>query len=783
MANVRVSWADEVEEYEAAAQRVEGDAHVGGSAQVRDEYPLFVPRSRQILPGMGFEDMDTDTSALEALYRVNTRRLDGEHHAVGATTGTRLHRDAALRASALPDMGEKYGRIEKWWDIVEYNTRTRAVTTAAPLFAGLPYGDHVRGACWTDAHLKAGGPNAHSRWAKALRELDRGHKRFDLADRGLVVYFQPRSGAQHNVEHRLAEVAVQASPEFQVSLFIERGSYNEVTDCYLSCDVLALRQSAPVVADVLVEIIAGFMICLVDGTYQLPSVLMLTSSGLKQMKSQLQRTQYGANLAEVAPTAAHALSSNPVELSDVATGRFVDFCYWRRGAGVHHGRVRAADVPPAGLVLLGANGGLSLSGAVMALRSSTTGAISLITTSAVAGMTFLPIIQDKKHAPCVRDGLMSPIACAALRGSVEGDLSVTVDGVTTKVRSFLSENQSGGRISVNTLDLCGTRSGIEDIAIICGYSVRQGTDHCPHVILTREGFELRVDLNYRFDSGLRWEPLLSLPERIGPVRALGNAYDDSELGIDYGASGIGRYLLRHYTRGGILTSRRIKVDTKGRFSHLTYKEGGKRVIAAPVANIVNYVIDTEYATVKRGTDTLTYVYALGLAKFCGGRYMGSVSVMDTEEHINTFLNTLSEGDRRMHADTVQRLRELNVYEEDMVRVLETVREQLFGKPNVRVYAKGREAEERLMRSSLVGGTRLFRRQAEAAGPVLNELGALLPRFEELARMQGWQQAHEPAHEAVLFGYYAGLATALPEEHLVGADTLHSILPAPGGEHL
>lgn len=719
------------------------------------------------------EDAEADTDAAACDY-VMARRLDREHQ--GDLETTRMHRSAALRSAVVPDPDGSRWLSEKPLDrLSSLRPGNSTVQYGCPLYGGAPYGAGTSGASWTDAHLKMQDTATANSISKILRTM-RTKERSVFTDTWSVHTLDKQARPDTvtiqviGPAHREAGVYIQFAGEHDQF---------DIIDWYMSADLRQLERHCPEVAQGVRYVLATLAILVVDGTYRLPSILHLHDSGLKEMKKFVRRTQHGSMMTEASPTVAHVLVDAPVELGDAALGKFMDFSYWSRGHGVHHGRLRAADVPPAGLILLGANGGLSTSGHAIVIRNVSTRRVNVVASSATAGMSYQAMLVEKKHGPCVRDGLMSPIACAALHGTTGDMLSVTADGVQYGMDTFLKDADDGGLVVLPTADMCGTRAAIEDIGALTGYQTQPGTQ--PDAItLSKPGKLVTVVMLYCIGQPTRWECLLSRAARADINATLKDNYHDSELGIDYGASALGRVLLRPVTSSGILQAKRIRVARKGRFSHLSYEEGGKRVIAAPTVTIVNYVIDTEYATVKRGSDILTYVYALGIAKFCGGRYLGSTSFMDTEANVNAFLATLRGTERQLHGTAVEALRALDIYEADMVEMLGNIRSKLVGKPGVRVYAKGREAEERLLASSVEGGTRLFRRQAAAAGPIIRELGALLPKYDLLARDVGWTSTHDPAREAVLFGFVSGLCVDLPPENIVGSDIPGSLMPeAPG----
>jgi len=724
----------------------------------------------------GDEAADVGSSVLDALYGLTISRIDD--NSAGAQEGTRLRRGRTVPGLAL----EAVQPLESWWDRELYSGIQDICIGDAPLHAGVPYGKHVRGGNWSDTHLKLRDMTELNKYYRALQVGPRAEGECqihqldgtDVSCRWFGVWRYGAPTTEFLFEYGRSSCSVYIQWEDE--------GYRDVADVYISCDLLTLRKCCNALADRVSMVLSAYSVGVLEEELNPRSVLQLNDSSLKEMKSLVSRTQHGAQLRAFGATVAHGLSTIEEDLAGEPNDQHVDFSQWQRDRGVYYGRLRASDVPPSQLVLLGANGGLSVSGSMMVVRALGTHNISLVCTSATANYSFRNAVFSKKHAPCVRDGLMSPIACAALHGDASGLLTVTVGTETQTTETILTDAiRSAADATVRTLDINGTRAALADLGALCGYKTTEWLGSRNYwVRFTGHEREFKVGLQYGAGTITRWEGLLSAYVRsdIGEKLVL---QTDSEIGIDWGASGLGRYLLVPYTRFGLLnTKKRIMVAKRGPFSALTYDDNGKRRIIAPSAEVVNYVIDTEYVNVKRDGALMTYVYAMGIAKFSQGAYMGSWSAVDLAENTDTLLGTLSEQEARGHASAIQALRDDGVQGTDMVEVLTAVRRRLLTNPHVRIYAKGRDAEQRLMSSSLVGGTRMFRAQAAAAGDIIRELGPLLPKYDDAVAAVGWPKIHNPAREAVLFGYLAGLCVQLPAPHLAGLDGLNAIMPASGG---
>lgn len=720
------------------------------------------------------EAADVSIPVLDALYGLTISRIDD--NSAGAQEGTRLHRGRSVPTRAI----EPVTAGATWWKRETYIGMSDVCLGSAPLHSGVPYGPGVRAANWSDTHLKVKDVAEQNRYYLALRVGPGAHGHAYVETPGGVVDCIWSPIELEGVP--CTEYYFKQGPE-ECSVFVywKFEEYRDVLDVAISCDLWEMRQRNTYLADRMSLVLSAYSTAVLEEEVTPTNVLQLNNSGLKEMKHSVKRTQHGASLSKVGPTVAHALSTVHEDLTGGPGEQHVDFSMWQEGRGVYHGRLRASDVPPSQIVLLGANGGLSISGSLVVVRALCTHSVSLVCTSATANYAFRPAISARKHAPCVRDGLMSPIACAALHGDAQGVLTVTVGTEVQRTETILTDAiQRGGFGKVRTLDINGTRAALADIGALCGYTTAEWLGARIYWVVFRgHGREVKIGLQYRGDAPTRWEALLSAESRRGVAAKL-HRQTDSEIGLDWGASGLGRYLLVPYTRFGLLNAKKIMVARKGPFSALTYDDQGKRRIIAPSADVMNYVIDTEFINIKRDGVLMTYVYAVGIAKFSNGAYMGSWAAMDLEENTDALLGTLSSSERRGYADAITKLRCDGVPNCDMVEVLLAIRKRLLANPNVRIYAKGREAEQRLMTSSVAGGTRLFRAQAAAAGDVIRELGPLLPRYEEAAARVGWPAIHNPAREAVLFGHLAGLCHELPTVSMVGIDGLNTIMPAYGG---
>lgn len=768
--------ADEAERGGTPLPPYSGVSRPAASAQTAEASPDYNAVVYDDVP----VDLDTFSGG-GSLYDVLLQRVDSG--LTGGAPGTRTHRGRTVMVGD----GATLAPVRSWWDRRSYADLPVGEVLPAPLYCGVPYGVGVTGACWTDSHLKLQSQSDVNRYIEVLREGPaacgaRMHTALGANDVRVSWSLAQMGDGSYATEFLLTEGGRQCS--VYVRWAAASGQpVSESDGLVFSCGLAGLRSVNTSLAAVVKAICDAYALAAVEGDLSVPSVLQVADSSIKDMKARLARTQHASALKNDGgdrADLAHAMSTTPCALAEHATTRYSDFVYWSRKSGVSHGRLRASDVPPAQLVLLGANGGLSVSGYVLVVAATATRDISLIASSATSGCVLSQLADQPKHAPCIRDGLMSPMACAALHGDASGVLNITVDGSAIAVATIVTDAiDAPAAPEISTADMLGTQAALSDLGALCGYDTcvlrRQGK---LGVRFSGHGRQFDVTMRYADDGEPRWMALLASRMRVVAAQVVPNKCE-SELALDWGASGLGRYLFATKTHQGVLRARRILVAKRGPFAHLTYEEGGKRCIITPGDEVTDYVLDTEYVTVRRGGETHTYTYAMGIAKFSHGRYVGSWGGLDLDDNLRSMLGSLEEADKARFKPAVDALRSQDLDRVDMADRLQMVREHLLTARNVRVYAKGREAEERMLHASRVGGTRLFRAQAGSVGSVVRELGSVLPKYESIAAQLGWTSSHNPAKEAVVFGRMAGLSWSLPHEQDVGCDQLATLLPAAG----
>nr|QJW39306.1 hypothetical protein [Alternaria alternata chrysovirus 1] len=475
----------------------------------------------------------------------------------------------------------------------------------------------------------------------------------------------------------------------------------------------------------------------------------------------------------------HALWSEGEYLSDdLVQDRRVPTAYYDANFDLTaYGLASAGDLPPTPLVVLGTNGGKAVTGSVLVIRNaSSDGGFFLAVTSATANAKPYALEKSTKLGATVRDGLFSPACVGALCSRASGFVGVVVNGEYIALQTVLANLTVGEPIVVHDRDPYRLYEYVWDLCGVMGWHVKAADGYMMDVYSGQTQLGT-VAVRYGACVGPRWMRLLA-PCALETRKSRWSP----ELILDYGASGLGRYLLREYIVAGRFAGfKNLMMHTDGYFA-----EAAKSIAAplpnAPAAKLpVSYVIDTEYLTRKLPDGTLErYVYALGLAKFYAGNYVGSALVVDQSPELDQFIedNGHLAGSRpmRMLLDLKEEIGpRASLCSGNPSALLAELRIAARS-PEVRLYAKGADVEKELLSSKLTRATRLFRRAPVAEKIPLHELGAMVPRYEELARKYDWDTSHNPAKECVLFGVEAGLGASVPIENAVGLDDMYILLP-------
>jgi len=442
---------------------------------------------------------------------------------------------------------------------------------------------------------------------------------------------------------------------------------------------------------------------------------------------------------------------------------------------VAYGRVPAEEVPPSTLVLLGANGGKAVTGAVLVMKHGPRGAV-VFPSNAVAGLDAYP--ADKRVLqPLARDTAMAPRLVGALRSRTFGAL--TLEYETTEGRTAVSFDTVLAEVGPclmyarDTASLLGELQGVLTL-MKCKHAVTPGGIEYRRL----DGLAASITIEYGADAAFDFDMW-----RSGGDAQVGDRLEDrfpdtisSELMMGCGLSGVARFMLRDHIVNNHLRgiealyrpSRTPLVDTSG-----CLRIGGRRV--APAERVrTDYVVDLEYVQHKIHGQTASFVFAGGVARFVGGRYAGSALAVDASPDAAAFMTDPTVRAPEKH--TYQQLADLPAVAtpSELMRFVNRQRDN----PQCRVWAKGRDNDQRLLSGRPLNGTVML--TPGTGGTPLREIGHLSPRFDDLVRSVGWSRTHNPVRECALFAFAAGLCTTLPAEAVLGYDTLSALEPEPDG---
>ncbi|WAO97412.1 P4 [Setosphaeria turcica chrysovirus 1] len=649
--------------------------------------------------------------------------------------------------------------------------------------AGVPYGPGVRALGWTKGEMKVASPVLDAVASSLIRALLAGTGEAVLASgTTLSVWEWPEQNLFSVVDgFRWYCVMLRSRRGNALRLMVQMDD-GHVLDIAGHDALGEVRDTDPGLHGDLLVVLAALQLAFISHELR-ASYHLLQDASLAAMRA---ATVVGARSARDGGTYSgggphHALWSEGAYLSDdLVQDRRVPTAYYDASLElVSYGLVSAGDVAPTLLVLLGSNGGKAVTGSVLVVRNLDSGGFFTAVTAATANTKPEALEKAVKLGALVRDGLFSPACVGALGSARAGVVNAVVDGRALEVRTLLEDLDPERPLVVSDRDPYRLYEYVWDLCGVMGWTA-EGADGYTISVSSGSLHLGDVAVRYGARTGPRWAQLLKRLPRETRRHVM-----SPELLMDYGASGLGRYLLReHISCGRFVGFKKLTLHTEGYFS-----EAALSIVAPspdrPAARLpTSYVLDTEYLTRKLEDGTVErYVYAVGLAKFYDGRYIGSSLVMDDSPELAEFLrdNESLAGTKAMsmlaslRASVLARNR-ATLYAGNPSELLREVR-RAARHPDVRVYAKGADAERELLASTLVRATRLFRRAGNTPPVRMYELGAFVPRYELLAGKHGWERVHDPAREAVLFGFEAGLATELPMEGVVGLDDAVTLLPA------
>lgn len=639
------------------------------------------------------------------------------------------------------------------------------VLSVAGLHMGLPYGPGVRAMTWKDADIAGGSMSKHD-----INELGSMFTRF-FATGAKSLRKVVRDGASVVVEISEGEFDVTGASGGErcgvisvdgtvliAAFYAGEGEDVAVIDVVLSTYCEYIVELDETQRRQLVSLLAAMQVALVaDNLFD--DFTLLQESGLKAIKACTRRDEHTVFVrdrdAARSVACAAVLTSASSVLEEKADIR-VDVAYSH--GTVAHGTMNAWDVPPSMVVLLGSNGGKSITGSVMVVRSQKTTNVYLYTTSCTAGVTIDRLQAEHKMPPMVRDGLLSPLCCAAMHAVGDGNVRVKVGDTVIDQPTIWSSYETSSEVTekyIVTRDVESTIRGLYDIAMLNRMEpqIRQNsvcTESC------------KVTVLYGPTTGPRWLNLLE------GVDYTPNELSMSEHFMDHGCSGLGRFMLRKYLKHGRLYNcNRLTLPRKGYFSEFRKEAILKKdaLSTSRVQQTTDYVVDFEYYTFKRGDKSYSAPYAVGLAKFSGGAYVSSYAAMVPEIEL---ANARASGRMtRRTGEEAALLAATNIRRTRLDSILELI-SALQGQEGVRMYAKGRDNDAMFTEGVYHSDIEAYSRK-EQGGTFLRELGAFSPRVEALARMKNYSTVHNPAKECVLFAMEVGICCEDVAEDLVGED--------------
>ncbi|AWC67509.1 hypothetical protein KM761_s3gp1 [Betachrysovirus aspergilli] len=649
-----------------------------------------------------------------------------------------------------------------------------ATDQALQHICGLPSGTGVTSSTWTDADIRGYATEA---------QLDKIEKAIWSALDKSVGRAQLPSGCSLDVcEYSEQNLFIPASrtgrwyacyvrPEVLVLVYA-RGRY--VHDVAVNTHLTRLREHDTTAYRDVLAVLAAIQVGVVYGRFICPFVLLQDAA----IKDILKSAQRSGHSSIVRPD--HYFGGGPLQVADshgslthdqaLGRDRRSPVTFWHPDGVAAQGVVGVADVPASLVVGLGANGGKALTASTVAVRVAGTGEVCLVSTTATANAPLDMLRTAIKTPPCVRDGLYSPACTAALYGDGAGSVYVSVDGKRIGVETCLTLLRPGVEVVVRGRDTLSLAQMLLGLVALQQWTSEIGGGGEIHVT---KGGEPWGTLKVRPGVDLlpRWAAALRTPAAIR-----GHA---SELWMDHGCSGLGRYLMQDYIKHGRFVGfQQFRVNKRGPFREAV-RETLQQKVQRPHGGItlpVSFVLDTEFFSRRTTTGHVErYVYAVGVARFYAGEYQGSLTVVDNSPELGTFMETNGSAVRR-YKDNWQTLVDGGCPQGNPADVLAKLRE-LSDLPGVRIFAKGADAEAEILASDVDGATRLFRRQGKLRAPV-RELGHVAAKYEEYARGADWDETHDPGREAVLFGYACGLCERLPDPSEIGGDPARLLLWGP-----
>nr|WDR17080.1 P3 [Botryosphaeria dothidea chrysovirus 1] len=629
---------------------------------------------------------------------------------------------------------------------------------------GLPYGPDVASIAWTDADLHIGTDDQVSKTAYALvTAFEREVGRVGLMSEHPAQVYKAPCQDLYISGIGLTWYCIQLRDELTLYVCLRKcRDRHEILDVATNSDLSVVREYDRAMYCDLMLALSALQFACVEGQLVLNWPL-LQDAPLKGMAKLSRRTGAGAVSVEYGtggPTQVFDSQGRTLSQKQVVERR-VPITYITHSyagcAQVCHGVMSAGDVPASLAVTLASGNGKSLSGTAMAVRRFT-GGFFIAATTATSNMSVYGLRTGYKERPMTRDGLLSPACTAALYGTGYGGVYVTINRTHVALNTALERLSPTTNLVVADREPYKLQQYVLDVCSLQGWTAVPTHESNVDVYGEEDRFLGRVEVRYGYNSGPRWAALLP---RWDFALDCG-----SELPMDYGCSGLGRFLLApNIRKGQFVGIQKMALNRKGPFAMLAQDVFKEKRLSGSLPMPTCYVVDTEYMQRKRGEHLERFVYAVGIAKFSNGRYHGSCCVIDDSKELQQFVAANPREAERQLPNWQKLLRQATPG--DPATVLQELA-ALAKHPDVRLYAKGADVESELLASDYSGATRLFTRQ-NRRGFALGELGHLVEQYDTLARKVSWPIDHNPAREAVLFGHMAGLSDDLPPIDEIGQD--------------
>jgi hypothetical protein len=350
--------------------------------------------------------------------------------------------------------------------------------------------------------------------------------------------------------------------------------------------------------------------------------------------------------------------------------------------------------------------------------------------------------------------------------------------VDTRWSDLYVKLQAGGHVDTEvmySLDVASTLRALMAYGQMQGWDVVYDEASSTVTATVGRAAKLTIEVRYGASSVVRWAQPLSksfMPDYADVNGLTTDRVMTSELGLDYWCSGLARYLARHYVVAGRMRQGvAVEYNEGYLFNVVRHTPRPSYRSKQPV----DFVVDLERLNKKIDGAGYSYIYAIGIARIEGGALTGSTLIVDDNPSLPEMVRGSSLN--QAHRDNATRLIANQEYQRgDAGQALARLRQLYERESHVRIFGKGVDSDDAAFQGDHMVATRLFKtRRVLPNKRKLRELGSLMGKVEVIAERVGWPQVHNPAIEAVLFSYAAGMLQRLPTVGDVGLSTIDEIL--------